>query len=159
MSNRTSVELYKECIRKYGSTHGKDIYGTLLRVFAKLPIALIVDDAVLCTHSAIPSGATPLNGLLKLPRVLPSLERNCKLAYDIITRYPKLSTVRPKPVTKTKPANKQANCKAKGAEMSKSAKGSVAKSSEFGSIKSVSTGTIKVKHSNSDILFVAEMRK
>src|SRR5699024_7324132 len=114
---------------------------------------LIVDDAVLCTHSAIPPAATPLNGLLKLPRVLPSLERNCKLAYDIITRYPKLSTIRPKPVTKTKPANKQANCKDNVAEKSKSAKGSVAKSSEFGSIKSVSTGTVRAKQSNSDILF------
>ena len=139
VSTRTSGQLYKECARKYGSVNGKSIYGALIKVFAKLPIALVVDDAVLCTHSAIPSASNSLDDLLKLPKELSSLERDSKLAYEIITRYPKWSSKRLKQAPKTKSKNARSGSN-KSAEKSKSnaGKSESSKSNQLTSFKSVS---------------------
>ena len=94
-----------------------------MKVFAYLPIALVVDDNVLCTHSAIPTPSNPLNGLLKLPKDLYSFERDeRKVAHDIINRLPKWQSRQKQ--TKIKSASektgtqKSADFKSKTAEKS-----------------------------------------
>ncbi|KAH9408035.1 hypothetical protein TYRP_011688 [Tyrophagus putrescentiae] len=90
--------LRKECQAKYGPKYGAIVHGLLVSVFAVLPIAALVDDSVLCTHSGIPAGsggsggtstgAAQLEQLLTLPNELPDLGRECPAAYEIITRAP-----------------------------------------------------------------------
>ena len=91
-SQMLSTGLHKECIRKYGSTNGPIIYETFHQIFAKLPIALVVDDSILCTHSGIPYSITRLGKLAKLPKEIKSAQRDYPFVYEIITRYPKILT-------------------------------------------------------------------
>ena len=84
----TCVSLKKQCVHKYGTEHGTIIYGTVLQIFAKLPVAVLVDESVLCTHSGIPT-ASRLAALYKAPADMASLARESPMAYEIVTRYPK----------------------------------------------------------------------
>ena len=86
--------LKKECHRKYGSTNGDQVYAILLEIFARLPIALLVDDNILCTHSGIPApssaGAAPISmeALIRLPNQMPAIESDSPIAFEIIARSP-----------------------------------------------------------------------
>ncbi|KAJ6218593.1 hypothetical protein RDWZM_009750 [Blomia tropicalis] len=85
--------LGKECVRKYGSVYGKRVHAALVDIFQKLPIALLIDDQILCVHSGIPSSTNNnrLDRLMsKLPKEIKSIERECPIAYEIINRKPKI---------------------------------------------------------------------
>lgn len=79
-----SHRLRAECVRKYGPDHGATVYGILIEVFAKLPIAAVVDETIACLHSGIPStGAARLDQrLYKVPTLL-SLERDAPVAHQV----------------------------------------------------------------------------
>ena len=99
LDGNTASALKNLCAVKYGDDHGKMLFAILMQVFARLPIAVVVDDSVLCTHSGIPSTrATTRIGpaLLKLPKEMSSLKRDSPMAYEMITRCPQdLGTVSP----------------------------------------------------------------
>ncbi|KAI2803038.1 hypothetical protein BLOT_007161 [Blomia tropicalis] len=80
--------LRRECCAKYGSMHGKIIYELILPVFAQLPVAAIIDDLMLCTHSGIPI-TNKLSQLLKLPKEIRVPERDAPIVQEIISRIPK----------------------------------------------------------------------
>ena len=46
--------LKNECFNKYGRESGNRIYELLNDVFTKLPMAIILDESILCVHSGIP---------------------------------------------------------------------------------------------------------
>lgn len=81
------MALKQQSIAKYGPEHGQIIFALLVSIFSRLPVAALLDDQILCTHSGIPSSAAKINTLLaKLPKEMASLPRNCPAAYEIITR-------------------------------------------------------------------------
>lgn len=90
-----STSLKRECTRKYGTTYGRHIHGLLVDIFRQLPIALLIDDTILCTHSGIPSlagssaTAGSLDGLLGLPKVMANVEQEAPMASDLLIRCPK----------------------------------------------------------------------
>jgi len=71
----SSESLHKECTRKYGPGNGKLVHDMMIEIFARLPIALLVDDSILCTHSGIPT-TSRLSRLYTLPKEMRSLERD-----------------------------------------------------------------------------------
>ena len=89
--------LLQECTTKFGAEHGKLVVAVLVEIFAKLPLAVVVDETILCTHSGIPATAVATTAatprlepvLLKLPVEMPTLPRDSPLATSIIMRYPK----------------------------------------------------------------------
>lgn len=59
----TETQLKKELFDKYGSNFGQKILSLVNDVFDRLPVAAIVEESILCTHSGIPQLA-PGKGLL-----------------------------------------------------------------------------------------------
>ncbi|KAH9497142.1 hypothetical protein DERF_013148 [Dermatophagoides farinae] len=55
--NETTImqqPLWNECYQKYGKQYGQIIGETLAKIFALLPIIIIVDENIACVHSGIP---------------------------------------------------------------------------------------------------------
>ncbi|XP_075588482.1 uncharacterized protein LOC124494289 isoform X3 [Dermatophagoides farinae] len=59
--NETTImqqPLWNECYQKYGKQYGQIIGETLAKIFALLPIIIIVDENIACVHSGIPLSST-----------------------------------------------------------------------------------------------------
>lgn len=54
-----------------------------------MPIAAVLDDTVLCTHSGIPSDRRLVSSLLKLPKDMPNLQKDSRMATEMIRRTPR----------------------------------------------------------------------
>ena len=65
--NEKSSTLQAECLKKYGSTYGKHINAIFNDLFAKLPVAVIVDETIVCLHSGLPITGR-ISRLQKLPK-------------------------------------------------------------------------------------------
>ena len=85
----TSTALVQECTRKFGAENGQLVAGVFMEIFAKLPVAVLIDENILCTHSGIPAAPRLEPALLKLPAEMTNLLHDSPLAYGIVTRYPK----------------------------------------------------------------------
>lgn len=89
LGSGTSNALIQECTRKFGPENGALVAAVFGEIFTKLPIAVVIDENILCTHSGIPSVPRLEAALMKLPVEMPCLLRDSPLAYGIVTRYPK----------------------------------------------------------------------
>lgn len=85
----TGAALKEQCSAKYGAAKGQIIFSMVLQVFAKMPIAALLDDTVLCTHSGIPTDKRLVSSLLKLPKDMPNLQKDSRMALEMIRRTPK----------------------------------------------------------------------
>src|SRR5699024_7747635 len=53
--NRETSRLRHQCVHKYGPTTGDTVFGLITSVFEHLPVAIVVDESIVCVHSGIPS--------------------------------------------------------------------------------------------------------
>lgn len=85
----TGAALKEQCTAKYGAAKGQIIFSMVVQVFAKMPIAAVLDDTVLCTHSGIPTDRRLVSSLLKLPKDMPNLQKDSRMAMEMIRRTPR----------------------------------------------------------------------
>lgn len=87
--NETRCQNYRqlrpECIQKYGSIKGESIYEAFNDVFSRLPIAVILDESILCSHSGIPFSNKRVVDLSSLPQTLTDIQKQAPMAYEVIS--------------------------------------------------------------------------
>ena len=89
--------------------------------FAKLPIALVVDETILCAHGGIPSSSGALNELVELPKEMAHLKRDAPMAYEMVTRYPEEEEAnKAQQVTSEESRELQRDSSADGSQVAKS---------------------------------------
>ncbi len=50
--------LRRECLDKYGQECGKEVWSAVNEVFDRLPLAVIIDESVLCLNNSVPHPST-----------------------------------------------------------------------------------------------------
>lgn len=71
-----SLQLQNSITGKYGKDVGQFIYEVFNKVFDRLPLAMVIDETILCVHSGIPCGNTFLTNLNSIPGELADFSRN-----------------------------------------------------------------------------------
>lgn len=74
--------LYKECVAKYGDNNGRKVHSIFSNSFAKLPLAAIVDENILCVHSGIPT-TVRMRLLSRLPGDIQNPETEAPMAHEV----------------------------------------------------------------------------
>ena len=77
----------KECHKKYGSL-GDSVHDILNKVFDRLPLAAVVDDAIFCCHGGIPVSAPTIKDINKIKSNLNDVESESKAAWEILWNDP-----------------------------------------------------------------------
>ncbi|KAI2805673.1 hypothetical protein BLOT_004675 [Blomia tropicalis] len=78
----------RECINKYGRVNGDHVFEAFDEIFATLPIAIILDETILCVSSGIPHGNKRITDLNNLPKSIVNVQKEAPMVYEILTRYP-----------------------------------------------------------------------
>ena len=79
---------YRECIAKYGETYGLKIFELSNRIFDRLPVCALVDDAIFCCHGGIPHAAQTIDQICKVKRVLMEPDKEALIAWEILWSDP-----------------------------------------------------------------------
>lgn len=78
----SSHSLRDECYRKYGIAQGGVIFEAFNDIFAKMPIAVILDESCLCVHSGIPSSNRKIEDVNHLPVEMFDIQKDGPIAYE-----------------------------------------------------------------------------
>ena len=77
---------YGECLQKYPN-RGEAIFAMLNQVFARMPVAAVLDDAIYCAHGGIPHLETTLEAIRKMPLDIHG-ESDSELFWEIVWSDP-----------------------------------------------------------------------
>lgn len=78
----------RECVQKYGEALGIKVWEITNKIYDKLPVCAVIDDAIYCAHGGIPRSATKLDQISKVKRELPDPEKQSKIAWEILWSDP-----------------------------------------------------------------------
>lgn len=78
----------KELEFKYGEELGLKVWEVTNKIFDKLPVAAVVDDAIFCAHGGIPYTAKTIDEINLSPRELSDPEREAPAAWEILWSDP-----------------------------------------------------------------------
>lgn len=78
----------RECISKYGEMFGLKVWELTNRIFDKLPVSALVDDAVYCAHGGIPHNSQDVEEIAKIKRELRDPEAESTTAWEILWSDP-----------------------------------------------------------------------
>lgn len=73
----------QECLAKYGSNYGSQIYEMINRVFDSLPLACVLDETVFCVDGGIPMSTTTIEEINKIPVELSAPETQSPIAWEV----------------------------------------------------------------------------
>ncbi|XP_065162501.1 uncharacterized protein [Atheta coriaria] len=82
----------RECLQKFGSTLGFQVWDAVNEAFDCLPVAAVVDDKILCVHSGIPQPivCTLTKFFNNVPCPLSDPEKTCELVWELLWNEPGL---------------------------------------------------------------------
>lgn len=89
--NETTImqqPLWNECYQKYGKQYGQIIGETLAKIFALLPIIIIVDENIACVHSGIPLSSSTTTSNKNLEQHFYSSSSSSKRQHNINNDIP-----------------------------------------------------------------------
>ncbi|KAJ6217351.1 hypothetical protein RDWZM_008508 [Blomia tropicalis] len=78
----------RECVTKYGEEYGIKIWELTNKIFDKLPVAAVVDDAIYCAHGGIPRSAQTISQINQIKRELVNPEVESAIAWEILWSDP-----------------------------------------------------------------------
>ena len=78
----------QECCTKYGEDYGLKIWEATNRVFDKLPVAAVVDDAIYCAHGGIPRSAKTIAEINAVKKELSNPEAESNIVWEILWSDP-----------------------------------------------------------------------
>jgi hypothetical protein len=73
----------KECVSKYGHTLGPKVWEMTNRVFDRLPLSAIIDDAIYCAHGGIPTSTRKVEEINAVKADLRSPEIESAVAWEV----------------------------------------------------------------------------
>ena len=74
----------KECIIKYGEEYGLKIFELTNRIFDRLPVCSVVDDAIFCAHGGLPFSAKTLDQIVAVKKNIREPEQESDIAWEIL---------------------------------------------------------------------------
>ena len=77
-----------ECLSKYGDEIGLKIWESTNRLFDRLPLCAIVDDAIFCAHGGIPRNTMEIGEIQRLDNYMPEPEHSFPIAWEILWSDP-----------------------------------------------------------------------
>lgn len=80
---RTNL-FYRECLKKYGTKNGATAFEMLSSVFDKMPLALLIDESIICVNSGLPASTDTLESFYNFPRDLKD-PLSFKLSKNVLT--------------------------------------------------------------------------
>ncbi|RWS07206.1 Calcineurin-like protein phosphoesterase [Dinothrombium tinctorium] len=78
----------KECITKYGTRIGPQIWEVINKVFDRMPICALVDETIYGAHGGIPTTVTKIDDLMKIPTPLQEPEGESPAAWEVMWNDP-----------------------------------------------------------------------
>ncbi|CAG2166359.1 unnamed protein product [Oppiella nova] len=78
----------RECIRKYGEDFGKKVFEMTNRVFDRLPVCAVIDDAIFCSHGGIPCSSRLISKINEIKTDLKDPEHESAIAWEILWSDP-----------------------------------------------------------------------
>ncbi|KAI2810833.1 hypothetical protein BLOT_001999 [Blomia tropicalis] len=78
----------KECILKYGELIGLKVWELTNKVYDKLPVCGLVDEAIFCAHGGIPHEAKTIDQIIGVKRVIREPEQESLIAWEILWSDP-----------------------------------------------------------------------
>ncbi|RWR99338.1 uncharacterized protein B4U79_13324, partial [Dinothrombium tinctorium] len=79
---------HKECITKYGTRVGPQVWELMNRVFDRMPLCAIIDDSIYGAHGGIPTSVMKIEDLMKIPSPLQEPEGESPAAWEIMWNDP-----------------------------------------------------------------------
>ena len=73
-----------ECIKKYGSEHGKHLWKLTNAIFDLLPLCAVIDGALYGAHGGIPRQTSSLADIAALPAEIRNPQADCQIAWEIL---------------------------------------------------------------------------
>ena len=78
----------KECLDKYGSEFGNQLWELTNRIFDCLPLCAVIDGAVYAAHGGIPRASLSLKDVAALPSEISNPQEECDIAWEILWSDP-----------------------------------------------------------------------
>lgn len=78
----------RECVLKYNEEFGIKIWELTNKIFDKLPVAAIVDDAIYGAHGGIPKSAKTISQINRVKKELSDPESEAPIAWEILWSDP-----------------------------------------------------------------------
>ncbi len=73
----------KECLQKYGHKLGQKVWELINGVFDKLPLSVIIDESIFCSHSGIPKSGLKLSDIQSIASDLKNPEKDSAIAWEV----------------------------------------------------------------------------
>ncbi|OTF74141.1 hypothetical protein BLA29_002612, partial [Euroglyphus maynei] len=77
-----------ECLTKYGDEIGGKIWELTNRLFDRLPLCAIIDEAIFCAHGGIPRNTIDIGEIQRLDNYIPEPEHSFPIAWEILWSDP-----------------------------------------------------------------------
>lgn len=77
-------QFYRECSKKYGTKNGSTAFDMLNSVFDKMPLALLIDESIICVNSGLPAPTNTLESFYNFPKDLKD-PLSFKLSKNVLT--------------------------------------------------------------------------
>ncbi|XP_075680358.1 uncharacterized protein LOC113796051 [Dermatophagoides pteronyssinus] len=77
-----------ECLTKYGEEIGGKIWELTNRMFDRLPLCAIIDEAIFCAHGGIPRSTIEIGEIQRLDNYMPEPEHSFPIAWEILWSDP-----------------------------------------------------------------------
>jgi hypothetical protein len=78
-----SYSYKNECLHKYGDTLGSKVWEMTNRVFDKLPVCAVIDDAIYCAHGGIPTSTRKLEDINAVKADLRNPEKESAIEWEV----------------------------------------------------------------------------
>jgi hypothetical protein len=73
----------KECLHKYGDKLGQKVWELINAVFDKLPLSVIIDESIFCSHSGIPKSSFKVSDIQSIASDLKNPEKDSAIAWEV----------------------------------------------------------------------------
>ncbi|RWS01200.1 Calcineurin-like protein phosphoesterase [Dinothrombium tinctorium] len=79
---------HKECLGKYGTRIGPQIWEVINKAFDRMPISALIDETVFGAHGGIPTSVVKIEDLMKIPSPLQEPEGESPVAWELLWNDP-----------------------------------------------------------------------
>ena len=80
---------YQECLFKYGEVIGLKVWHLTNKIFDRLPVCAVLDDAIYCAHGGIPRSTSNIEQIReRVPRILFNPQNQSAIAWEILWSDP-----------------------------------------------------------------------